>query len=165
MYEQHEEVTIFKKPVDRHSYYDVCIAASITGAARAILMDAIATTENVYYCDTDSIICSGKFGPEIDASKLGAWKHEANLYSLAVAGKKLYAGRGFDPKGNPLEKIASKGVKATALQIEKMAEGRTILWKSQAPNFKFDGSTKFVVRKVRSKKVQEKIAQAEKDAL
>ena len=139
--------------MDRHSYYDVCIAASITGAARAILMDAIATSENVFYCDTDSIICSGKFGPVVDPHSLGAWKHEADLHSLAIAGKKLYAGRGFCPKGKPIEKVASKGIKATALQIEKMADGRTILWKSQAPNFKFDGTTKFVVRKARSKKV------------
>jgi len=157
LYESHELVSIFKKAVERFSYYDVCIAASITGAARAILLDAIASSEDVYYCDTDSIICGGRFGAFVDAGKLGAWKLEADLYSIAIAGKKLYAGRGVDTKGRPIEKIASKGIKATALQIEKMAGGATITWKSQAPNFKFDGSTKFVVRKARSKNCMKKV--------
>jgi len=159
IYEMHDSVTIFQKPIDRHSYYDVAVAASITGAARAKLLDAIAQTPDILYCDTDSIICSGNFGPEVDAKKLGAWKHEAKLHSIAIAGKKLYAGRGFDNQGKPLVKIASKGVKCTALQIEKMCAGKTIEWKSQAPNFKMSGDVKFVKRSAKmrqSKNLQKK---------
>lgn len=149
IYEQHEAVTIFQKPIERHSYFDVAIAASITGAARAKLLEAIALTENVLYCDTDSIICTGHFGAHIDKSKLGAWKHEADLDRIAIAGKKMYAGHGFDAKGKPLVKIASKGVKCTALQIEKMCSGRIIEWKSQAPNFKLSGEVKFIKRRAK----------------
>lgn len=152
VYEQHDDVTIFQKPIERHSYFDVAVAASITGAARAKLLDAISQTGGVLYCDTDSIICSGQFGGDIDPLVLGKWKHEATLHRISIAGKKMYAGRGFDSKGKPLVKMASKGVKCTALQIEKMCSGSVIEWKSQAPNFKLSGEVKFVKRLARAAK-------------
>jgi len=83
-------------------FYNVGTAASITGAARARLMEAIHYAEDAIYCDTDSLLCrslnsisdprlEGSAGIEIDASKLGAWKLEGEFCEAYIAGKKSYA--------------------------------------------------------------------------
>src|SRR6185312_6726677 len=79
-----------KAEIKESSYYVVAIGASITSAARAYLFDALQRADDPVYCDTDSIVCKHLQGP-LDATKLGAWKLEAQGDAIAIAGKKMYA--------------------------------------------------------------------------
>lgn len=121
-------------------------AASITGAARSVLLKAITISRNVIYCDTDSIICEDFAGGTIDDKKLGAWKPEGTGVCAAIAGKKMYAV--FDSDGACI-KHANKGVDLTPDQILALANGEEILAFRDAPTFKRDGSATFIHRKVR----------------
>ncbi len=143
-YENRGDLWIYRKPatITPQSFHDVAVAASITGAARATLLEALALAKRPLYCDTDSIICE-KFAGDIDPSRLGAWKEEAELTSIAIAGKKLYAG--FD--GKECVKLASKGVRLSAAEIVRVCQGASIEWANMAPSFSLSG-TKFVRRKV-----------------
>lgn len=128
---------------DVRGYFDVAIAASVTSAARSVLMRAIASAKRPLYCDTDSLICEA-MGRDIaiDNSRLGAWKHEATGQRLAIAGKKLYAL--WD--GADAVKYACKGVHIDPLEIEAIARGGAIEWRNDAPSFSLDGSARFVKR-------------------
>lgn len=127
---------------DPTGFEDVAIAASITSAARSVLMRSIASAYRPIYCDTDSLICERLTGVEFSDTKLGAWKHEASGNRIAIAGKKLYAL--FD--GDECVKMASKGVRLSSGEIESVAKGESVLWESQAPNFSLKGPTTFVKR-------------------
>lgn len=128
---------------DPKGFYDVAVGASITGFVRAMLWRAICASKDVYYCDTDSIICRSSkvsIGPE-----LGKWKLEMRPKKLAVAGKKMYAAVGGDK-----EKTASKGVRISAAQIFEVARGGVVDWHNDAPSFSFNSlGPRFVSRKVR----------------
>lgn len=107
---------------DSQSYINVATAASITGAARASLIDAIgavlAAGGVVHYCDTDSIVFEGE--PTMDLGKeLGQWKVECELDRLVIAGPKLYALHLDSDKW----KVASKGVRASAQGIIDLVAG------------------------------------------
>lgn len=140
--------TIWKKPTSRstHARHNVATACSITGAARSILLQAIATSKGLLYCDTDSLICEeiGK-GVEIDKSKLGAWKLEDTGTKAAIAGKKMYA----IFNGKECVKLACKGAKLSPSEIVRVAKGKKITYENQAPTFKWDGSTNFITREIR----------------
>jgi hypothetical protein len=139
---------------DDRGYFDVAIGASITSAARSILLRAIHACERPLYCDTDSLICEALSGVEIHDSKLGAWKFEGETDLLYVAGKKMYAAMGatLDKDGTRKDKIASKGAKLSADDIAYVAmhPDEFLLWKSDAPNFKLDGRVEFIERKIRA---------------
>ena len=138
--------TIYRKPVERLSFYDVATAASITGAARAKLMRALDCAVNPVYCDTDSIICEALNAP-LDESALGAWKLEAEGDQITVIGKKVYALR----SGSEYVKTASKGVVLTGEEIEGLAEGRSVEWENMAPSFSLGKrGTTFVKRTIKS---------------
>ena len=104
------------------AYINVATAASITGASRACLIDAIGAVLHsggtVHYCDTDSIVFEGAATMTL-GKELGQWKIECELDRLIIAGPKLYAFR--DHKGK--FKLASKGVRATADQIAALVAG------------------------------------------
>lgn len=134
--------TIWSQPSTEKRYFDVAIAASVTGAARAALMLGIANATVPLYCDTDSIICQRLDGVKLDDYELGAWKLEATGTTAAIAGKKLYAL--FD--GDEPVKWASKGTKLAPEAIMMIADGRQALWQSDAPNFSLSGKTKFISR-------------------
>lgn len=121
-------------------------AASITGAARSVLLRAIAASTGVLYCDTDSILCEAVNGLQIDEKKLGCWKPEGVGTLAAIAGKKMYAV--FDASGKCI-KHANKGVDLTPEQILGLCRGEEILTWRDAPTFQRDGSAKFIHRKVR----------------
>lgn len=140
------EYVIWKKPVKRHSYYNVCIGASITGAARSTLMHAIGKAVDPIYVDTDSIICSGLRGVNFSDTELGAWKLEAEGSRLAIAGKKLYAC--FDSAGTCVKK-ATKGAKLSAAEIVRVAQGEKVVYRNAAPTFKLNGQVDFIERKIR----------------
>lgn len=134
--------TVWSKPTPTKRFFDVAIAASVTSAARAVLMRGIAGAKRPIYCDTDSIICEQLRGVTLSEYELGAWKLEAEGDRAAIAGKKLYALY----EGKKAVKWASKGTKLAPEQIVGVAQGGEILWKSDAPNFSLTGITKFVAR-------------------
>jgi hypothetical protein len=94
-------------------FKNVGTGASITGAARAILMHGICHAVDPIYCDTDSIIARNISDVKIDPVELGAWDIEATYSEVIIAGKKLYAGRDirFSDFGDRASlKARSKGV-------------------------------------------------------
>jgi hypothetical protein len=110
-----------------------------------MLIRALATAKRPIYCDTDSIICEG-LGPDTDYDeyKLGAWKTEKMGDKFALAGRKLYAL--FD--GNECVKMACKGVRLTATEIETVARGGKVTWKKDAPTFSLARGTRFIHRDI-----------------
>ena len=146
-YEKHEEFSIWRKKSETQAYYDVAIAASITSASRANLLEALATAKRPIYCDTDSIICEQFNGRKHD-NELGAWKHEATLVRVAVAGKKLYAG--FDESGEVV-KLATKGVRLSADEIVRVCSGHDVHWENHAPSFSLSNPPKFITRTIKSR--------------
>jgi hypothetical protein len=127
--------------------YNVATGASITGAARAVLMRGLAGAKRAVYCDTDSIICESLTGVAMDDKRIGAWKLEKSGTKIAIAGKKMYAL--YD--GRKVVKIASKGVTVTGAQICDAARGKTIITVRDAPTYNMTHrSVRFIKRKVRA---------------
>ena len=139
------EYVIWKKAIKRLSYYNVAIGASITGAARAVLMRALAKSAGLVYCDTDSIIASSITGVGFDENKIGAWKEEGSGNRIAMAGKKLYAC--FD--GEVCIKKATKGARISPEEIVNVAQGETVTFRKQAPTFKLDGRVDWIERRIK----------------
>lgn len=134
-------------PAFQRTYYNVATAASITGAARSILLRGIASSKRPLYCDTDSLICESLGTDQhVDPKELGAWKFEHDGDLVAICGKKTYAV--FD-KGECI-KLASKGAKLTPRDVMRIARGRTVVYKQPAPRFKLDGSVRFIERRIRA---------------
>lgn len=139
---------IWRKPAPARSYFDVATAASITSAARSVLMCALARADRPVYCDTDSIICRA-LDVEQDASRLGAWKLEARGSEIAVAGKKLYALK--DDTGKIVKK-AHKGALIGGAAIYELARGGSVTWESESPTFSMARGVGFIARKLGDKK-------------
>lgn len=144
---------IWGKPSKHKTYYNIATGASITGAARSVLLRGLRSAVRPIYCDTDSIFCE-RLGDDvqIDPDILGAWKHEGTVSELAIAGKKLYAAWGdFGTKDGEqvTVKKAHKGSILTAEQIRSIAEGETIEYASKAPKFRLDGSVIYVKRQIK----------------
>lgn len=137
-------------PSDR-GFFDVAVAASITSAARSMLLRAIHGATRPIYCDTDSLVCLSLSNVEIHDTKIGAWKFEGSTGTIYIAGKKMYSCKldQLDKKGKPKYKTASKGAHLDHNDIVKLCKGEIVNWKSDAPNFKFSGATKFVERNIR----------------
>jgi hypothetical protein len=134
---------------DGFGFFDVATGASITGFVRAMLWRAMCQSKDVLYVDTDSMIC--KSSRVHIGEELGQWKLEGQVKKCAIAGKKLYAvdwGRPVDRK-NPDSryKIASKGARLTFRQILALCDGKSIIWKNDAPTFSLTGAH-FVEREI-----------------
>jgi hypothetical protein len=125
-------------------FNNVMTAASITGAARAYLMQGLSRAVRPVYCDTDSIICES-LDMELDGKKLGGWKLEAEGDRIGIAGKKLYALYNQDE----LVKKASKGAKLTGPQIMAVARGDTVVYAQDVPTFRLNGGGDFVTREIK----------------
>ena len=134
---------LWKKPVTVPQYYNVATAASITGAARSLMLRGIRASTFPVYCDTDSLICEN-LDAEIDPKKLGAWKFEGEGDCVAIAGKKLYA---MFKNGEPI-KYASKGAKITPNDIRRVAEGDVVQWQSDRPSFNVAHDPIFISRRI-----------------
>lgn len=148
-------IQIWQAPApSEEGYFDVAVAASITSAARSILLRAIRGANRPIYCDTDSLISEGISGVTIDDKELGAWKFEGSCTELYVAGKKMYCAVDavLNKDGTLKDKIASKGAKLGREDIRLLAsrEVEFIEWKNAAPNFKLSGGVQFVKRKIRA---------------
>lgn len=144
--EMHDRVWLWSRPDPKSRYMNVAVAASITGAARAMLLRGIAQADRPVYCDTDSIICEG-FSGETDESRLGAWKLEGEGDMIYIGGKKLYAL--YD--GAECVKKANKGVKISGADIQSICRGDVVTWRSEAPSFSLKSGTRFIERRVRSR--------------
>lgn len=92
-------------------FNNVGTAASITGAARAVLLEALQFAVRPIYCDTDSIICADIANVKIHKSELGAWDLEKTYDEIIIAGKKLYAAKVAGKEENSKDRILirSKG--------------------------------------------------------
>jgi len=143
LYQMCEGGLVWYRPSDNDTYYDVAMGASITGHARANLWRAICASENVIYCDTDSIFCTAS--DVVVGDKLGQWECEAEATRAWIAGKKLYSLE--LPDGS--HKIASKGVRASHDDIARVCAGEVVNIKRDAPTMKLDGSQSFIARNIR----------------
>ncbi len=139
-------------------YYNVALAASITGYVRAFLWEHMckirAKGGRVLYCDTDSLSVAGFAGGDggIEGAegkakirevlsigdRLGQWKDEGEYDYGAFCGKKLYACHVKDPtpkqvKENKDWKTATKGVRLTRQEIIRVALGETVTYEPEAP--------------------------------
>lgn len=141
------EKQIFSRPLSETAqrYYNVAVAASITGWVRAYLWKAIQKVDTPLYCDTDSIICKSAGSLKM-GDKIGEWALEGRAKSVAIAGKKLYACKLDDGTW----KCASKGVRLSPQEIIRVAEGATVTYESEAPTFSFKKEPSFLRRRVAS---------------
>lgn len=141
------DIELWAKPakVKERQYCDVAIAASITSAARANLLEAIQLAEDPIYCDTDSIICR-EFHGEMDKYRLGAWDVEKVADTVAIAGRKLYAMY----SGDKLHKLSSKGGTLSLNEIQRICQGETVTYFNKAPTFSLRNEPRFVTRRFRA---------------
>jgi hypothetical protein len=152
-----QKYIIWKRPLKLQWYYNIATGASITGAARALLLRGICAVKGAIYCDTDSIICRDFARLPISTDRLGAWKCEAVGRMAAICGKKLYAifdGEQTSIEGKPITaywciKKAHKGARLSGNEILRIAQGEIIESANPVPSFKFDGSVSFTKRKIR----------------
>jgi DNA polymerase elongation subunit (family B) len=151
--ERAETFEIWAKPSPGRRFNNVGTASSITGAARAVLLDAMQRAREPIYCDTDSLICRDLVGVDLDVSKLGAWKHEATFDRVIIAGRKLYACevQGYPDGHEKRIKIRSKG--ATGLvwrDFEKMLDNEIITTLNKAPTISKTGHQEYLRRNIRA---------------
>ena len=142
------EIWSRKSPFHSHGFYNVSIAASVTSAARAVLLDGLQKSIDPIYCDTDSIICR-KFKGDVDPHRLGAWKMEATADYAAIAGKKMYCL--YNKVGRRIEPIkwASKGGDLEPEEIIRITNGEIIEHTSEVPTFSLSRGISFISRKFR----------------
>ena len=139
-----------KAPPRPGSFSNVATAASITGAARSVMLRGLAASDTPAYCDTDSDICLG-FSGNVNDKELGAWKPEQTGTQLCIAGKKMYALFAGGPEYGfeTCVKKACKGVNISGVDIRRVAMGEEIEYANPVPKFSLDGSANFVKRRVR----------------
>lgn len=148
-----DEYWIWQRPSPNRRFNNVGTAASITGAARAVLMRAIANADDPIYCDTDSLICKNLSNVEIHQKNLGAWDIEAEFSEVIVTGKKQYACRmkGVEAGHKDEFKIRSKGVSGMVWNdFLRMLDGDVIEMMNKAPTFTKTGKQFYMSRKVRA---------------
>jgi len=159
-------------PLEKHRYYNIATAASITGWVRAFLWRSLQKCSGVLYCDTDSIAARDVSALD-SGKKLGQWKLEARCDEYAIAGKKNYA---FHVAGmarpvhvkrqKPLDapetrsqwddlrkcwKLASKGADLSPREMIAASLGFEVLNRASVPNFSIHKNEfSFIDRKVRN---------------
>lgn len=155
------EYAIWQKPSPSFRYNNVGTAASITGAARAVLLAAIQNASTPIYCDTDSIVCAGLDGVDMHKSRLGAWDLEDEYSELIINGKKLYAVWHKKPKLLTPEQIAdgakseytvkSKGTaRLTWQEMLDMLNGANVVKFNRAPTIDKFSRQRYVSRTIRA---------------
>jgi DNA polymerase type B, organellar and viral len=151
---------IWSKPSPSFRYNNIGTAASITGAARAVLLEALQCAENPIYCDTDSIICNGWRGLHIDKTALGAWDMEDEYSEVIVTGKKLYSVKHVKPIGrspdelrrgmSPDYTIKSKGTAGlTWADMLGMLDGAVIPKVNFGPTLTKKGTQHYLTRQIK----------------
>jgi len=151
--ERADDFEIWAKPSPGRRYNNVGTAASITGAARAVLLEAMQHAKQPIYCDTDSLICRDLDVTNIDVSALGSWKLEQTFDRVIIAGRKLY---GCEVQGYPdghekRIKIRSKGASGLKWHdLEAMLAGDTIETVNVAPTISKTGDQFYMKRRIRA---------------
>jgi hypothetical protein len=162
-----ERYWIWTKPAPRHTYNNVGVAASVTGAARAVLLEAMQHADGAIYCDTDSLICrSLDHVPgviDIDATRLGAWNLDDTSSRVLIVGKKTYGLWHDTPKVRTLAQlryglapdftIKSKGVPTGGLawhDLLAMLNGQSTLTVNRAPTLDRFGRQRYIEREIRA---------------
>ena len=140
------KMALVSKPLEdtKKRYFNIAVAASITGYVRAYLWKNIKACRDVLYCDTDSIAARDISGVELDPYKLGMWDLEANCVSGGIGGKKLYAFK--TEKGK--YKTASKGVRLSPQEILRVASGEKVIYSPEAPTFSLKRGITFGSREI-----------------
>ncbi len=137
-----DKFTLFEKPDPGKDFVDVGIAASITGLARSIMLEIIATSKRPIYCDTDSLICESaneKFiGNELGDLEL---EHD-NIDTVIVASKKMYE---IYRKGE-LIGHASKGICYAEGDIKKLVAKGILVKENIAPTMALGKKSTFITR-------------------
>lgn len=134
---------VWSMPVKFLRFNNVATAASITGAARSVLMRGIKSAINPIYCDTDSIICE-HLNLELNNSKLGAWSIDAEMDEAIIAGKKLYGYR-----KNDAVTIKAKGAKGLSWNnLNKIIDNIPQINVNTAPTIKKTGEQQYISRKI-----------------
>jgi DNA polymerase type B, organellar and viral len=129
------------------SFNNVGIGASITGAARACLMEAVHHAVDPIYCDTDSLICRELRGVKIDNFELGAWKLETRISDVIIDGKKLYAYRTPDGK----EIVKSKGTSGLNwTDMLHLLDGGSIVRRNKGVTLTRYGEQYYIKRTIRA---------------
>lgn len=166
-------IDIYKRDDPKeHGFYNVSVAASITGWVRAYLWRAICNSRDVDYCDTDSLVCSDFFG-ELSDTEIGAWKYEGTATEGYIAGRKLYAlYTGNENKKDRYHyqylmqkykqenfhraakkagwKLASKGARLLPHELKHIATTDDIInWHNDAPTFSLKFGSRFISRKIK----------------
>jgi hypothetical protein len=142
-----ERYWIWQKPAPRFTYNNVGVAASVTGAARAVLMEGIHNASAPIYCDTDSIICEDLTGVPLHKTDLGAWDLEDEFSRVIVNGKKLYSVTRLDGT----VKVKSKGTSdLTWQQMEAMLQGASFPMRNRAPTLDRYGEQYYIERIIRA---------------
>jgi len=152
---------IWQKPNPGFRFNNVGVAASITGAARAVLLEALQRAVEPIYCDTDSIICRDLSGVEISKTALGAWDLEDEFTRVIINGKKLYSvehkvekrrtpeqiAEGLDPRYT----VKSKGTaRLTWPEMECMLHGAAFTVRNRAPTLDRYSDQYYVSRTIRA---------------
>ena len=153
-------------------FYNVAVAASVTGFTRAHLWRALCQSENPIYSDTDSIVCEsfrGKIG-----KALGEWDSEGEADKAYIGGRKMYAlrivkGAGVrywrdkDRASHGIDvirsektdtgrrwKMATKGARLNPGELIRMVkQGQVIDWENAAPTNSLRFGQRFLTRQVK----------------
>lgn len=147
---------IWIKPAAGWTFNNVGTAASITGAARAVLLDAICKAHDPIYCDTDSLICRDLPGVDIDKERLGAWDIEDEFSRVIVNGKKLYAPMYAEPKKSADGQIKPYGVKSKGVSgltwndMVALLNGEQIAIANKGPTLTKFGTQDYITRTIRA---------------
>ncbi len=126
-------------------YYDIVVAASITGFVRAYMFRSMAKCGGLLYCDTDSI-AAHDLGELPLGDELGQWDIEANCDRGGIAGKKMYA---FHDSEMDTWKTASKGVRFTEKEIMRVCAGEHVTYANPVPTFSVKNVTRFVDKTIK----------------
>lgn len=148
-----EHYWIWVKPAPGFTFNNVGTAASITGAARAVLLDAICKATDPIYCDTDSLICRDLSGVDIHKERLGAWDIEDEFSRVIVNGKKLYACMPAKVQTGQIvkPKIRSKGVSGLSWDdMVALKDGAEIVVSNKGPTLTKFGTQNYITRKIRA---------------
>lgn len=163
--ERKSNTSVWCKPTERRKFNNVGTAASITGAARSVLLQAMQGAMDAIYCDTDCLIAKSISGIEIDPSKLGAWDLEETYDEVIIAGKKLYAAKvqGFTDEHERRIKSRCKGAPLVGASTDQRLKNnqtwqnyldllgeKTLSMTNKTPTFDRTGRQYFMTRRIRA---------------
>lgn len=138
---------VWEKPSRIFKYNNVATAASITGAARSVLLRGLYNAKDPIYCDTDSIICKHLDGVPIHPTELGAWDIEEHFSEVMIAGRKTYACKRADDS----VKVRSKGVRGVTWdEMAIVVGGGEVLKHLDAPTINWTGKQVYLNRLIKS---------------